>query len=294
MISFENIKKMDETPSLTDEQLDHFKNVLVAKFANINKNPLLTLETISSQLVLVEDLTVVKKDLSRQEISIELHYLFNNVPLLFDVYVSFDKDGEYTSYVAMDGELTGLNVNEILHLFPIERGEFGIKLSITTDSNFSRDDLDNHYVAQFSKIFNFEKKLKLYNLAIQYEVRKNNVVKKYFKYDKGLSWQNSNSFKFNMNYEPYFVDFMNLLFSNESELINAYINKEFFRYYDNNDCFLFSDLTTVLHGRNDHNSNPYIIAGALKASGDLFIAIMDSPLKNQLLDELKVCEMATY
>lgn len=294
MISFENIKKMDKTPSLTDEQLEHFKTVLVTKFANINKNPLLTLETISSQLVLVDELTVIKKNLRRKEMFIELHYLFNNVPFLFDVYVSFDKMGEYTSYVAMDGEPTGLNVNDELHLFPIDRGEFGIQLSITTDSDFSSDDRHNHYVAQFSKVFNFKKKLKLYNLAIQYEVKKNNVVKKYFKYDKGLSWETSNSFKFNMNYESYFIDFMNLLFSNESELINTYINKDFFRYYDNNDRFLFSDLTTVLNDGHDHNSNPYIIEGALRASCDLFIAMMSSPLKNQLIAELKVFEMATY
>lgn len=292
---FENINTIFRNPSLTTEQIEHFRTLLVNKFVAINNNPLFTAETISSQLVLEASLTGVIKNRNQRYMSVDLHYLFNEVPFFFQLYVNFDESGDFSNYIVLDGVPTGLSVNRLLHLLPIHRGDFSIQLDINTDPIYSKHDEENIYTAQFSNVFNFEEKKNIHNLTINYEIHNKFIVRKYFKYQKGHSFEHVRDCDFNINHEEYFIDFINLLFSGESELINSYINTHFFRHYKKDDRYIILSLTTVLMNQHD---NHYIMDStvplALKGAGDLFISMMDSSLKNKLIDELKLYDMANY
>lgn len=292
---FDNINTIFKTPSLTTEQLEHFRAVLVNKFVHINNNPLLNAETISSQLVLNESLTRVIKNSKQRYLCVDLHYLFNEVPFFIQLYVNFDENGDYSSYIVLDGEPTGLGVNRLLHLLPIHRGDFSIQLDIDTNPIYPAHDEENIYTAQFSNVFNFEEKKNIHSLTINYEIHNKSIVKKYFKYQKDYSYQYVRSCDFDIRHEEYFIDFINLLFSGESELINSYINTHFFRHYKKDDRYIVLSLTTVLMNQhNIHSIMDSTVSLALKGAGDLFISMMDSSLKNKLIDELKLYDMATY
>lgn len=292
---FDNIKTLDKRPHLTVEQHAYFRSMLLNSFVAINNNPAMTEEAISQKLVLVEDLTVVKRELRHKKLLIEIHYLFNNVPFLLEVYAYFDKAGDYLHYLVLDGEPTGSSVNHVLDLLPIHRGDFSIQLDIGTNPIYSTSGKENRYMAQFANVFNFEEQKNIPHLTVNYEIHNKAIVRKYLKYKKGCSWERVRDCDFNIEHEPYFIDFMNLLFSGESALINHYIHSKFFNHYDRLNGFIPSSLDSVLMNLHNHpDILDSTVSLALKGAGDLFIAIMDSPLKNELIDELKLYEMATY
>lgn len=292
---FDNIKTLDKRPHLTVDQHAYFRSMLVNSFVAINNNPAMTEDTISQKLVLVEDLTVVKRELRQRKLLIEIHYLFNNIPFLLEVYAYFDKAGDYLHYLVLDGEPTGLSVNNMLDLLPIYRGDFGIQLEIYTNPIYSTHGKEHRYTAHFANVFDFEEKKNISSLTINYEIHNKTIVKKFFKYQKGHSWEWGRSCDFKLEYEQYFIDFINLLFSGTSQLITDYINTKFHYHYGKEDRYIMSSLSTVLMDQHNHHYiSESTVPMALKAAGDLFVAIMDSPLKNKLIDELKLYEMVSY
>lgn len=296
MSLFPNIKSMKKHASLSSNQQEYFHNLLVDRLFSINKNPSITHDIISANLILDPSLTIFDKNVRRRSLDIKIHYLFFGEPFVFDALIKFDHNGDYTHYFIMSDDNIGFNVNSILHLIPIYKGVFNIEVEINNSPTFEGVNEECCYVAKFKDIFSFEEKIDLASLSIEYKVGNLGVIEKYFKYKTSCGQRSfSPPVACNAQYEPFFIDFMNVLFANDSILINDYRKNKFIYHYDKNERDKASSLNSVLVGMyNSIYCNPFMLGRAFQAAGDLFIALMDSPLKASLLDELKVYEMATY
>lgn len=299
---FPNLKTIINNDSLTLEQQEYFHNILVNKLVAINKNTSLSPQALANLCQLENQLITFETQGINTNMRVEMNYLVDSVPFLFQFYVEFDHNGCYEYYCIEEDLDVGSNLNSLLHLIPINQGDFSIQFMLHDIHILLAPVNSNFYITKFKKIFNFSDDLELFNVTLCYDIDDSGIIEKYIRYDDRYIAHNLN---FDLAYESHFINFMNMLYSgNVPTILNEYIITKLhpsysakFKYYDQD--FKYCKYTELFHEmiNNKKNWDNYVycpISDSFKIASDLFVLIMNSEHKNLVLDEITVHEMATY